>query len=368
MVDVKKFINAFVKNKITFFAGVPDSVLKSFIHCLNSNKKKNLTHRVATNEGSAISLGIGYNLAKKKIPLIYFQNSGIGHASNPLYSMADKRIYSVPMILLIGRRGYPRNDDEPQHFRIGEITKNFLKVLNIPSLLLNKKNYIKQINSAKSMAIKFSKPVALIVPMKFFSKFQLSKKKQGKNLSLRYEFLKIVLKNTNKKDFTVSSLGNVSRELYVLNDNKKYGHSKTFYSIGAMGHANQIALEASIFRKKNKTIILDGDGSLQMHMGNIITIGKYSKNNLIHILFKNGVHESTGHHDLANENIDYKSIFKACGYKNIYRVRQLNKFNKILRYNKKGLTAIIVEIKPGTLKNLPRPSKKPKQLKSIIKF
>ena len=59
MVDVKKFINAFVKNKITFFAGVPDSVLKSFIHCLNSNKKKNLTHRVATNEGSAISLGIG---------------------------------------------------------------------------------------------------------------------------------------------------------------------------------------------------------------------------------------------------------------------------------------------------------------------
>ena len=103
-------------------------------------------------------------------------------------------------------------------------------------------------------------------------------------------------------------------------------------------------------------------------MGNIITIGKYSKNNLIHILFKNGVHESTGHHDLANENIDYKSIFKACGYKNIYRVRQLNKFNKILRYNKKGLTAIIVEIKPGTLKNLPRPSKKPKQLKSIIKF
>ena len=368
MVEANLFLNQFLKKKISFFSGVPDSVLKSLISILNIKKNKKIDHRVAVNEGSAISLGIGYYLATKKIPLIYFQNSGLGHAANPLYTMADNRIYSIPMILLIGRRGYPKENDEPQHYRIGDITKKFLQLLNIPSFEVNQKNYKNLISKSISMAKEKSKPVAIIVPMNFFEKFKVKEKKGKERLFLRNDFLKVILNNKKENDRIIASLGNVSRELFVLNEKRKNNHSNTFYTIGAMGHSNQIALEISLQKKNNTTFILDGDGSIQMHMGNLLTIGKNSKNRLIHILFNNKVHESTGFHSLANDNVNYKMIFKASGYKNIFEVSSLNKFNKILKQKNKNLTAIIVNIQAGTIKNLPRPTKKPKDLRKILSF
>jgi len=366
MVDAKDFINHLLKKNVNFFTGVPDSVLKNFITYLSFNKKKNFIHRITTNEGSAISLGIGYNLSKKKVPLVYFQNSGIGNAANPLYSLADKRIYSIPMILLIGRRGYPRKNDEPQHYRIGEITTKFLKILNIQSIVLTKKNYKSQINNAKKIALKKLAPVALVVPMNFFNKLKKEKNVNKKKLEIRYEYLKVILKNKSKKDAIISSLGNVSRELFVLNEKFNFDHSKTFYCIGAMGHANQIALEVSFNKKNNTTFILDGDGAIQMHMGNLIAIGKNSKKNITHILFNNKVHESTGFHQLASDKIDYKMIFKACGYKKVFYIKRTLELDRILKRKPKGLIAIIIDILPGTIENLPRPTKKPNQLKKSL--
>ena len=289
----------------------------------------------------------------------------MGHAANPLYSLADKRIYSVPMILLVGRRGYPRKNDEPQHYRIGEITTRFLKTLNIQSFVLNRKDYKKQIDKAKKIALKESTPVAMVVPMNFFKKFE-KPISINKKLKIRYEYLEVILNNKSKKDVIIASLGNVSRELFVLNEKFKNNHSKTFYTIGAMGQANQIALEVSFNKKNNRTFILDGDGSIQMHMGNLITIAKNCKKNLVHILFNNKVHESTGFHKLANEKINYKMIFKACGYKKVYNVKKPSQLNRILNKNNKGLVAIIVEVAPGSIKNLPRPTKKPNQLKNFL--
>ena len=75
-----------------------------------------------------------------------------------------------------------------------------------------------------------------------------------------------------------------------------------------MGHANQIGLEIALSSKKN-VVILDGDGAIQMHMGNLILMGKYKKK-ILHIIFNNKIHESTGKHDLASDNIDYVSILK----------------------------------------------------------
>ena len=59
------------------------------------------------------------------------QNSGLGNAINPLISIADKNIYSIPLILLIGWRGKPGEKDEPQHVTQGLKTKEILKNLNI---------------------------------------------------------------------------------------------------------------------------------------------------------------------------------------------------------------------------------------------
>ena len=103
-----------------------------------------------------------------------------------------------------------------------------------------------------------------------------------------------------------------------------------------------------------------------MHMGNLITIGKNSKKNIVHILFNNKVHESTGLHSLANDKIDYKMIFRACGYKKVFSIKKPLELNKIFKKKPKGLIAIIIDVFPGSIKNLPRPTKKPDKLKKSL--
>ena len=100
MIKVNTLISLLRKNNSDFFTGVPDSVLKELSTTLQNKDKNN--HIIATNEGSAVSLGIGHYLSTKKIPCVYMQNSGLGNAINPLISIAHKKVYSIPLLLLIG--------------------------------------------------------------------------------------------------------------------------------------------------------------------------------------------------------------------------------------------------------------------------
>ncbi len=119
-------------------------------------KKKNI---IASNEGSAVGIAIGYYLSSKKIPIVYMQNSGLGNAINPLISLADKNVYKVPIFLIIGWRGEIKNNfrDEPQHITQGKVTEDFLKKLNIKYKIINSKSNFKKIIkylSEKSKKIK----------------------------------------------------------------------------------------------------------------------------------------------------------------------------------------------------------------------
>ena len=79
MLSSEKFIST-LRKKINFFTGVPDSVLKTITAPLEKlNKEK---HIIATNEGSAVSLAIGYYLTKKKIAAVYLQNSATKTRAN----------------------------------------------------------------------------------------------------------------------------------------------------------------------------------------------------------------------------------------------------------------------------------------------
>ena len=88
MINVDIFFKFLENNGINFFSGVPDSILKNLTSCFGNLSKKK--HIIAVNEGSAISIGIGYYLSTKKIPCIYLQNSGLSNAINPLISIASK--------------------------------------------------------------------------------------------------------------------------------------------------------------------------------------------------------------------------------------------------------------------------------------
>ena len=84
---------------------------------------------ITVNEGAAVGLAAGVYLATNKPALVYMQNSGVGNAVNPLTSLAEPKVYGIPMLLLIGWRGEPGVKDEPQHIKQGEITLELLKTM-----------------------------------------------------------------------------------------------------------------------------------------------------------------------------------------------------------------------------------------------
>ena len=151
MIKIDSLTSLLKKNGTTFFTGVPDSVLKELSIYLQSKNKKD--HIIASNEGAAVSLGIGNYLSTKKIPCIYMQNSGLSNALNPLISIAHKKVYSIPLILIIGWRGSPKVKDEPQHNVKGKITQSILKLLNIKYTIIRSntdlRKFDKQIKNAK---------------------------------------------------------------------------------------------------------------------------------------------------------------------------------------------------------------------------
>jgi phosphonopyruvate decarboxylase len=100
MIETEHFCKLLKNYEVSFFTGVPDSLLKSVSAYISDNYGRD-SHIIAANEGNAIALAAGYNLATGKIPLVYMQNSGLGNCVNPITSLLDSEVYSIPMLLLI---------------------------------------------------------------------------------------------------------------------------------------------------------------------------------------------------------------------------------------------------------------------------
>ena len=115
-----QFFRLLADKKVDFFTGVPDSLLKQLCLCIDANVSSD-KHIIGANEGNAIALATGYHLGTGKMALVYMQNSGLGNAINPLLSLADPEVYSIPMLILIGWRGEPGVKDEPQHIKQGKV-------------------------------------------------------------------------------------------------------------------------------------------------------------------------------------------------------------------------------------------------------
>ena len=152
MINIKDFFKFLETKKINFFTGVPDSILKETNYYFQ--KKKITNHFITANEGSAIALAIGYFLSTKKMACAYMQNSGLGNAVNPLASIAHEKVYSIPMLLMIGWRGAPGISDEPQHEVKGKITQDILKLLNIKFCKINKYSDLKKLGTLITFAKK----------------------------------------------------------------------------------------------------------------------------------------------------------------------------------------------------------------------
>jgi phosphonopyruvate decarboxylase len=120
--------------------------------------------------------------------------------------------------------------------------------------------------------------------------------------------------------------------------------------VGAMGQASSHALGLALGRPDKRVIVLDGDGSLLMNLGSLVTIGDAAPKNLIHCVCENGTYETNGGVSIPGaRRVSFAAIARAAGYSQSYEFDNLEEWDRevgrILR--EQGPILVDLKVAPG---------------------
>ena len=87
----------------------------------------------------------------------------------------------------------------------------------------------------------------------------------------------------------LGGIGSPTYDLYGSGD-----RDRNLYTWGSMGMISSMGLGLAIARSDLTVIVLDGDGSILMNLGSLATIAREAPPNLVHIVWDDGVYETTG--------------------------------------------------------------------------
>ena len=372
MINPGKFYNVLKENGINFFTGVPDSLLKDFCAYVTDHTPSH-QNIIAANEGNAAALAAGRYLAAGEISLVYMQNSGLGNIVNPLTSLLDPMVYSIPMLFLVGWRGEPGVKDEPQHVKQGKITLELLETLGVRYEVLSQsmEEAEERIKIAVQFMTDYKKPYALVVSKNTFDTYSLQKECKALFELNREQAIKLIISSIDPEDVIVSTTGKTSREVFEYREEINDNHEKDFLTVGSMGHSSQIALGIALAKPNKNVYCLDGDGALIMHMGSLAIIGEQAPQNLKHVVLNNGAHDSVGGQPTAGFRLDIPAIAKACGYKTVLQAETrediAQKINE-LKFSG-GPSLLEIKVNKGARKDLGRPTTTPIENKeAFMKF
>ena len=140
---------------------------------------------------------------------------------------------------------------------------------------------------------------------------------------IRKDAIRIVSKLVGDSPI-ISANGFISRDLFDVSDK-----DSNFYMIGSMGLASSIGLGIALKTRK-KVYVFDGDGNIMMNLGSLVTIGSLKPKNLIHIVFDNNSHESTGGQPTYSKKIQIDNIAKTMNFKT-FQVNKEDELEEVLK-------------------------------------
>jgi phosphonopyruvate decarboxylase len=366
MIQATDFVEAARARGFGLWTGVPCSYLQPFInHVIGSDLVK---YVAAANEGDAVAIASGAELGGTR-GVVMFQNSGLGNAVNPLTSL--NHVFRLPVLLIVTLRGEPGGAaDEPQHALMGAITTRLLEDMGLPweYFPAEAEQIAACLDRVDSHARKEGRPYALVMlrdtvhpcaapPVPDAARPAASRPANaGPARHLRHEYLRILRQAIRPLDLVVATTGYTGRELYALGD-----APNQFYMVGSMGCASSFGLGLALACPARRVIVLDGDGAMLMRMGALAAIGAQHPRNLVHIVFDNGVHESTGGQAVAHTAVNFGAIAAEMGYARAHCIDSPSQLQDTLDAGH-GPALIHVAVLPGILETLPRPEITPEQV------
>ena len=153
----RQIFNILKKKGVKNFVGVPDSTMKHFID--EGLKKEKIL--ITTREEEAIGIAAGMSMSNEK-SLVFMQNAGFANSISTITSLIQ--LYEIPILFLIGWRGYLKND-APEHTKIGNIQPKLLQTIGLESKVVTDLNWKKSVKWAIQKTKKSS--CALIIRREF---------------------------------------------------------------------------------------------------------------------------------------------------------------------------------------------------------
>ncbi len=240
--------------------------------------------------------------------------------------------------------------------------------INYAILPKDEEGAAKQIKIAVDFMKATNECYALVIEKDTFDTYKLQSVEVNELAMSREETIQKVASNIEDNACIVSTTGMISRELFEARTAWSQGHERDFLTVGAMGHASQIALGIALQKPERRVYCFDGDGASIMHMGNMAITASMKCKNYVHIVFNNGAHDSVGGQPTVGLKIDFCAIAQAVGYKAAYSVETMEALEaKLAEFkNAEGPVFLQICVKKGNRKDLGRPTTTPIQNKEAF--
>ena len=166
----------------------------------------------------------------------------------------------------------------------------------------------------------------------------------------RQEAIKIIMTTIDPRDAIVSTTGLISREIF-----EKFNSERNIYVPGSMGLASSIGLGLAMTRPATRVVVIDGDASLLMNLGSIVTIGNKQPTNLLHIILDNGAYASCSEERSMSDTARLEMLAAHVGYQYVRLVRSQEDLKRATMEFGQGPGFILAKIELGGRRDFRRP-------------
>lgn len=166
----------------------------------------------------------------------------------------------------------------------------------------------------------------------------------------RQEAITVIMTTIGRQDVVVSTTGLISREVF-----EKFDSERSIYVPGSMGLASSIGLGLTMVQPTRRVVVIDGDASLLMNLGSIVTIGNKQPKNLLHIVLDNGAYASCSEERSMSDTARLDALASNVGYRNVRVVCGQEDLKRTIMEFRRGPGFILAKIELGGRRDFRRP-------------
>lgn len=166
----------------------------------------------------------------------------------------------------------------------------------------------------------------------------------------RKEAIETIMAAIDPGDVVISTTGLISREVF-----ENFDSERNVYVPGSMGLVSSIGLGIALSKTKKRVVVIDGDSSLLMNLGSIVTAGNRQPENFLHIVIDNSAYGSCSEEKSMSSSAHLNKLALDVGYRYVQVVDSEDDLRYAILQFKQGPGFILVTIDLGGRRDFRRP-------------